>query len=663
MKTHFLSLLLFAMILASSCSQEEIVQQQTVSLSDCKFVASFEQNESRTYLEDGKYLRWTANDEVSIFMGKTLNRQFRFTGETGDNSGGFEEASNPGFVTGNNLDNPCHYAIYPYDKGTKITETGVLTVTLPSEQIYAENSFGCGANTMVAVTSSLSDMELSFKNACGYLRFKLYGDDVTIKSVTLQSNGEEKLSGSATLTAANDKNPSTTMSSTASDMITLDCGTGVKIGSTSETATAFWFVVPPTTFESGFTVTIKDVNGNEFVKSTSKKISIERNVIKPISAFKVSTAVPNNQIWYTSSDGNVVTPYRTEFGATITSNTYGNGKGIITFDGDLTSIGGQAFRDCSSLTSITIPNSVISIGDYAFTFCGSLTGVTISNNVTRIGEGSFKNCNSLTSITIPNSVTSIGNYAFNVSSLTRVDVKATTPPTINYDTFNKYKGSDLKIYVPAESLEAYKAANCWKDLNIIEEGSKIIEVDLGLSVKWANCNIGASSPEEYGDYFAWGDTKTKSDFYENNCITYGKDIGQLISYGFVDRDVLKVQYDAATINWGKYWRMPTQKEMQELVDNCTWKWTTQNEVKGCLVTGSNGNSIFLPATGYREFDLPTIYAERYGYYWTSSAYYETPNDYQSYHVVFGWDDYFQNTYYNQSKSNRSYGYTIRPVQE
>lgn len=275
------------MILASSCSQQEIVQQQTVSLSDCKFVASFEQNESRTYLEDGKYLRWTANDEVSIFMGKTLNRQFRFTGETGDNSGGFEEASSPGFVTGNDLDNPCHYAIYPYAKGTKITETGVLTVNLPSEQTYAENSFGCGANTMVAVTSSLSDMELSFKNACGYLRFKLYGDDVTIKSVTLQSNGEEKLSGSATLTAANDKNPSITMSSTASDMITLDCGTGVKIGSTSETATEFWFVVPPTTFESGFTVTIKDVNDNEFTKSTSKKISIERNVIKPISAFEV----------------------------------------------------------------------------------------------------------------------------------------------------------------------------------------------------------------------------------------------------------------------------------------------------------------------------------------------------------------------------------------
>ena len=421
MKTHFLSLLLFAMILASSCSQEEIVQQRTVSLSDCKFVASFEQNESRTYLEDGKYLRWTANDELSIFMGTTLNRQFRFTGETGDNSGGFEEASSPGFVTGNDLDNPCHYAIYPYAKGTKITETGVLTVNLPSEQIYEENSFGCGANTMVAVTSSLSDMELSFKNACGYLKFKLYGNDVTVKSVTLQSNGEEKLSGSATLTAANNTNPSITMSSTASDMITLDCRTGVKIGSTAETATEFWFVVPPTTFESGFTVTIKDLNDNEFTKSTSKKISIERNVIKPISAFEVEIVetIPNNQIWYTSSDGNVVIP---NFETNIISNKYESGKGIITFDKDITEIGNYAFQECTSLTQIIIPNSVTFIGNKAFSKCSSLTDVQIPNSVKTLGDA-FCYCSSLVNVSIPDNVTIIPSQLFyGCSSLSKINI-------------------------------------------------------------------------------------------------------------------------------------------------------------------------------------------------------------------------------------------------
>ena len=407
--------------MASSCTQEDVVQQMAF-LSESKFVATFEQNNSRTYLENGKYLRWTANDELSIFMGKTLDKKFRFDGETGDNSGGFEDVSTPGFVTGNDLDNPCHYAIYPYAKGTKITETGILTVNLPSEQTYEENSFGCGANTMVAVTSSLSDMELSFKNACGYLKFKLYGDNVTVKSVTLQSNGEEKLSGTATLTAANNKNPSITMSSTASDMITLDCGTGVKIGSTAETATAFWIVVPPTTFENGFTVTIKDVNGYEFIKSTSKKISIERNVIKPISAFEVER-IPNNQIWYTSSNGDIVIPNdATVFGANIISNLYEDGKGILTFDDDVISIGSHAFRYCD-LTSITIPESVVEIGDGAFYEC---------------------------------------------KSLSIINVKATAVPTIGIDAFAKCNNI-MKFYVPAESIDAYKAADYWKDLNILPD--------------------------------------------------------------------------------------------------------------------------------------------------------------------------------------------------
>lgn len=188
-------------------------------------------------------------------------------------------------------------------------------------------------------------------------------------------------------------------------------------------------------------------------------------------------------------------------------------------------------------------------------------------------------------------------------------------------------------------------------------------IDLGLSVKWASCNVGATSPEEYGDYFAWGDTNTKSEFYENNCKTYGKDIVQLISYGFVNRDVLKAQYDAATIIWGNNWRMPTKVEMQELVTKCTWTWTTQNGVNGCLITGSNGNSIFLPAAGYRCFDLSTIYPERCGYYWTSSVYDETVNEDKSYSVVFGWDNYNQSAYYYRTGDNRSYGLTIRPVQE
>jgi hypothetical protein len=132
----------------------------------------------------------------------------------------------------------------------------------------------------------------------------------------------------------------------------------------------------------------------------------------------------DNEIWYTSSDGNIITPSTTDvFGANIVSNTYEDGKGIIKFDNNVTSIGLWAFSGCKSLTSITIPESITSIGNNAFTSCVSLTSITIPNSVTSIGKSAFTECFSLTSATIPNSVPSIGDFVFyRCSSLTSVTI-------------------------------------------------------------------------------------------------------------------------------------------------------------------------------------------------------------------------------------------------
>ena len=147
----------------------------------------------------------------------------------------------------------------------------------------------------------------------------------------------------------------------------------------------------------------------------------------------------NNIIRYTSTDGNVVVPYVIDFGAPLISNTYTD-KGLMVFKSNVTSIGVSAFRGCTSLTGIEIPNSVTSIGD-----------------------GAFYHCTSLTSIVIPNSVTSIGNYAFsNCSRLTSVYIKATTPPILGNYVFNS-NASGRKIYVPRASLDAYKTANGWSN--------------------------------------------------------------------------------------------------------------------------------------------------------------------------------------------------------
>ncbi|MBP3289413.1 MAG: leucine-rich repeat domain-containing protein, partial [Alistipes sp.] len=126
-----------------------------------------------------------------------------------------------------------------------------------------------------------------------------------------------------------------------------------------------------------------------------------------------STTQPNNEIWYTSTDGKVVPPSKTNvFGANIVSNTYEDGKGVIKFDGEVTKIGEYAFSNCSSLTSVTIPDSVTEIGAYTFNNCSSLTSITIPDSVIVIGESAFRECSSLTSVSIPDSVTSIGEGAF-----------------------------------------------------------------------------------------------------------------------------------------------------------------------------------------------------------------------------------------------------------
>ena len=141
-----------------------------------------------------------------------------------------------------------------------------------------------------------------------------------------------------------------------------------------------------------------------------------------------------------------------------------SGLTSVTIPNSVTSIGDMAFSECTGLTSVTIPNSVTSIGSYAFYYCSGLTSVNIPNSVTTIGNGAFYNCTGLTSVTIPNSVTSIGEYAFGgCEGLPSVKIQATTPPTLsNTNAFDDT--NNCPIYVPAESVDAYKTATNWSAL-------------------------------------------------------------------------------------------------------------------------------------------------------------------------------------------------------
>lgn len=414
-------------------------------------------------------------------------------------------------------------------------------------------------------------------------------------NVTLKSEDIEDLSGATisicgTNISTNFNPVDGTLSATTANI------QEIKAGVTSSTAYTASAIVVPQTVANG-TPFIKITHNDRtfyYTLSTNKELKSGRshNYTLTIKEKEVTTesdkitdwedddnegdaeeieTIPNNQIWYTSTDGNVVTPYKSDvFGVTITSNTYEDGKGIITFDGNVTTIekwgfyhcslvsitlpnnlktiGEQAFYGCSSLADINISKSVTKIGMDAFGYCTSLTNIVIPNNVTTIDAGVFKgceslsniiveegnsvydsrnNCNaiietatntlisgcketiipnnvttigksaflvcsSLTNITIPKSVTTIDYYAFgHCSSLTEitipssiskigdsafyecnslsiVNVEATVPPTIEdpVDTF-KNCSRDLKIYVPAESIDDYKTATGWKDLNLL----------------------------------------------------------------------------------------------------------------------------------------------------------------------------------------------------
>ena len=151
-------------------------------------------------------------------------------------------------------------------------------------------------------------------------------------------------------------------------------------------------------------------------------------------------------------------------------------------------------------------------------------------------------------------------------------------------------------------------------------------VDLGLpsGLKWATCNVGASSPEDYGGYYAWGEIEEKSNYdwstykWCNGSYNTQTKYCTSSSYGTVDnKTVLDPEDDVAHVKWGGSWRMPTLDEQKELLNNCTWKWTTRNGVNGYTVTGPNGNSIFLPAAGYRN-GTGVLSRGSYGGYWSSS---------------------------------------------
>lgn len=321
----------------------------------------------------------------------------------------------------------------------------------------------------------------------------------------------------------------------------------------------------------------------------------------------------------------------------------------LEFPVQLKTIGQYAFSNCNSLKQAIIPEGVTSLGSYVFKGCRSLTSANIPSGINSIPEYCFLDCNSLTSVSIPSGVTSVGNFAFSgvkmwklelPSSITSlgnscfgkivcVIVPSTSPVRINSDTFSGV----FRVFVPSTMIEVYGLMTNWANyssillpISVFKEKNECIlatngAVDMGTSVKWAAYNVGATKPEEYGDYYAWGEVQTKSNYswstYLDSPNRDGKSFTKYFS-GEGGKTVLDPEDDVAHVSWGGSFRMPTFEEWLELDSSCYWEWTRFNGVSGEMVYDIvNGNRVFLPAGGF--FSGPTLSSVgKYGCYWSAS---------------------------------------------
>ena len=269
-----------------------------------------------------------------------------------------------------------------------------------------------------------------------------------------------------------------------------------------------------------------------------------------------------------------------------------------------------------SVKEIILPKTIKIIGTTAFADCRNLQKVVLNDGLEIIGDGAFGGCSSLKTITIPKTVSFIGKQCF--AQTPKMVIKIQGQANLVEFGDDAIGSDDEVIYVDGSSSDSFftKLLNVFKkenetDLKVESQLQSNHEcVDLGLSsgVKWATCNIGANKPEEYGDYIAWGETKAKSEYtkYKTNMFP-----------------ISNTSRDAATVQWGELWRMPTKRDFKELQEMCKWEWVKINGTNGYKVIGPNGNSIFLPAAGKwyikeGKVDATLEDVEEEGYYYSST---------------------------------------------
>ena len=382
MKKLLFSLAALALLLASCQTQEKDFVDEKVTAPE--IVATVETDSATRTLIDVDQLGegtiyWTPFDEINIFYG-TLNTHYTSQNTANATTAVFRTTD----VIGSTESASTNiWGLYPYDANATSTGSAIST-TLPATQYGVPDTFDDDLYITLAHSTSTA---LKFYNVCGGIKFSLSRGDIT--SITFKGNNNEPIAGDISLTFENGLPKATVVNGLTEITLTP------KTGNTFAQNTNYYIVAIPGTLTGGFTMTFTTSGGAlGTFNYTTGTVTIKRSIFSKkaeIDTYATFTEVqPNNVIYYTSSDGNKIDPYASDvFGANIISNEYVNGKGVITFDGDVRRIGKNAFYQCENLTTLSIPKSVTSIGDWAFGYCSSISSVVIPEGVRSIGGRAF----------------------------------------------------------------------------------------------------------------------------------------------------------------------------------------------------------------------------------------------------------------------------------
>lgn len=410
MKKILFAMVAIAVIVSSCAKNSEAINSPVVCSED--FTATVADN-TRTTL-DGTSVKWSSSDELTVFTNTAHNRKYSIKSINSDNTSAVFKYES--YTGSDDTQIDANYAVYPYNEHATISGD-VITTSLAAKQFYNAECVDL-SNAVLAAKSNNNNFE--FNNTSALVRFKvskLIPETCTLQSITLTS-AANKLAGEVTIDTATDFKAVVTANGTK-EVTLVDINTEI-----TEAEQMFYVVLPATIFaDKDLTVTFTFAEANKEFQLPAFELQQGKikTIVYQIDAEDFTGNTPSmpadNQIWYTTTDNKEVTLTA----GNDVSNTYADGKGVITFSNDLSEVPQNMFKGSLTLSSVTLPKSIRTIGKYAFQGCSALSSVTMQDGVTSISSYAFKSC-AITEITLPNTLTSIDNQAFASCKFTTITI-------------------------------------------------------------------------------------------------------------------------------------------------------------------------------------------------------------------------------------------------